>query len=45
MMKTYVVTGLRHGIQCTIAITSKPECVVVRATQHGMSNITYVEER
>jgi hypothetical protein len=43
-MKTYLVTGYRYGIWCTITVHTTPECIATRAAQCGMTDITNIEE-
>lgn len=43
-MKTFSVTGFRHGAYCTIAIKTIAECIAMRAAECGMTEIMHIEE-
>lgn len=43
-MKTYKVTGFKHGMWCTITIKTIHEFVYLRAAEKGMTEITHIEE-
>lgn len=43
-MKQYKITGFKNSIWSTIIITTISECVQMRATENGFTEITNIEE-
>lgn len=43
-MKNYLVIGFRFGVYTSMVINTTKECVAMRATQKGFSEILRTEE-